>query len=172
MKTMIHELWLIVLALSVSILSSTAAFAFTSSSEAAAEQEVLAAVQTFFDTMHNRDVEGARRVLMPEGRFHNVRFEDGGRVERTFTHQEHLNDLATDTTVFLERMWQPEVRVHKGIATVWTRYDIHVDGKFGHCGVDAFQLIETSEGWKISGGSYTVERSDCPESPLGPPEVP
>jgi hypothetical protein len=65
-------------------------------------------------------------------------------------------------------MWNPEVRVHGPIASVWTAYDFWVDGKFSHCGVDVFDLVKTAEGWKISGGAYTVERTGCAPSPLGP----
>ena len=43
------------------------------------------------------------------------------------------------------------------IATVWTPYDFWIDGKFSHCGIDAFDLVKTDEGWKIAGGSYTLE---------------
>ena len=53
---------------------------------------------------------------------------------------------------------------------VWTRYDFYRDGRFSNCGIDSWHLIKTRDGWKISGGIYTVERKDCPESPLGPPE--
>jgi hypothetical protein len=65
-------------------------------------------------------------------------------------------------------MWDPDVRIHGAIAVVWTRYDFWVDGKFSHCGVDAFDLVKTAEGWRIAGGVYTVERTGCPPSPLGP----
>ena len=34
--------------------------------------------------------------------------------------------------------------------------------------VDAFDLVETPEGWKISGGVYTVDTEGCAPSPLGP----
>jgi hypothetical protein len=66
-------------------------------------------------------------------------------------------------------MWEPKVMIHQDITVVWTRYDFHRDGKFSHCGIDAFQLVRTNYGWSIAGGTYTVERTDCPERPLGPP---
>jgi hypothetical protein len=53
------------------------------------------------------------------------------------------------------------------IATVWAPYDFWIDGKFSHCGVDAFDLIKTDKGWRIAGGAYTVELK-CEPSPLGP----
>ena len=66
-----------------------------------------------------------------------------------------------------ERMWNPEVRIRGAIATIWTPYDFWTDGKFSHCGIDAFDLVKTDEGWKISGGGYTIE-AQCDPSPLGP----
>jgi hypothetical protein len=140
-------------------------------SPAAKESEtpaVLAAVQKFFDTMASRDVEGARTVLMSEGRLFSVREQNGQAVTRASSIQDYLEGLAKRPQAYRERMWNPEVRVHGPIASVWTPYDFWVDGKFSHCGVDAFDLVKTSDGWKISGGIYTVERTGCAPSPLGP----
>ena len=67
------------------------------------------------------------------------------------------------------RAWDSEVRIRGPIPTEWTPYDFHIDGKFSHCGVDAFQLLQTPTGSVITGGTYTVERAGCKASPLGPP---
>jgi len=130
-------------------------------------EAILAAVQVFFDTMAAQDVLGAERVLIPEGRFHSVRQQDGKPVIRSFSNQEYLRDLPARKQAVRERMWDPEVRIRGRIAHVWTPYDFWTDGKFSHCGVDAFDLLKTDEGWKISGGTYTVETT-CAPSPLGP----
>lgn len=127
---------------------------------------VVAAVQQFFDTMADKDVEGSRRVLIAEGRFFRVRVPSG--EVSTFAIKEYLDRLPGQKQRQRERFWDPEVRVQDGIAAVWTRYDFWIDGKFSHCGVDAFDLVKTPEGWKISGGLYTVQRDGCPPSPLGP----
>lgn len=126
---------------------------------------VMKTVQAFFDTMTAKDVEGARKILMPQGRFHAVRGRDGNI--RSFSNEEYFADLQAGTRALRERMWNPEVRVHGAIATVWTPYDFWIDGKFSHCGIDAFDLVRTDEGWKIAGGSYTLE-DKCAPSPLGP----
>jgi hypothetical protein len=128
---------------------------------------VLTTVQAFFDTMTARDVEGARKILMSQGRFHAMRTRDGKSDPRAFSNEEYLADLQASQRTMRERMWNPEVRVHGLIATVWTPYDFWIDGKFSHCGIDAFDLIKTEEGWKLAGGTYTVE-SKCEPSPLGP----
>src|SRR4051794_14826726 len=38
---------------------------------------ILNAVQVFFDTMANKDIDGARKILQPQGRFHALRIRDG-----------------------------------------------------------------------------------------------
>lgn len=140
-----------------------------SSTGAPSEREaVLAAVQTFLDTMAANDAAAARRVLVPEGRFFFMREEKGESVLRSVSNAEYLDRLATRKTRSRERIWDPDVRIHGSIAVVWTRYDFWIDGRFSHCGVDAFDLVKTAEGWKLAGGVYTVERSGCPPSPLGP----
>ena len=128
---------------------------------------VLKVVQAFFDTMTARDVEGARKVLQPQGRFHAMRMREGKPDVRAFSNEEYFADLKASTQKMQERIWNPEVRVSGLIATVWASYDFWIDGKFSHCGVDQFDLIKTEDGWKIACGVYTLE-SKCEPSPLGP----
>jgi hypothetical protein len=129
---------------------------------------VLAAVQAFFDTMTSKDAAGAGRVLVAEGRLFSVREQDGQSVVRSRVNQEYLDGLAQQKQRYVERAWDADVRIHGPIAVVWTAYDFWIDGTFSHCGVDLFNLVKTNDGWKISGGVYTVERTGCPPSPLGP----
>jgi hypothetical protein len=133
------------------------------------EQAVLDTVQRFFDAMADRDVDSTSEVVFSEGRFFSIREEDGVKVIRSFTNQEYMEGLADREPNVVERMWDPEVRIHGGVATVWTPYDFYLDGEFHHCGIDAFDLVNDGTGWKITGGVYTVETSGCAQSPLGPP---
>jgi hypothetical protein len=148
-------------------------FAGLVTAEAAAQSSnpdkdaVLKVVQSFFDTMTARDVEGARQILQPQGRFHAMRMRDGKPEVRAFSNEEYFADLQSSKQRMQERIWNPDVRIHGSIATLWAPYDFWIDGKFSHCGIDAFDLIKTEDGWKIAGGVYTVE-SRCPASPLGP----
>jgi hypothetical protein len=125
---------------------------------------VLKVVQAFFDTMTARDIEGAREILVPQGRFHAMR---AGAEPRSLSNEEYLAQLQASKQTMRERIWNPEVRVHGSIATMWAPYDFWIDGKFSHCGIDAFDLIKTEKGWQIAGGAYTLE-SKCQPSPLGP----
>ena len=131
------------------------------------EKAVSAVVTQFFYALASKDSTAARAVMMPQGRFYSVR-EDGSY--RTQTHAEFFQSIAQETSDFLERMWDPTILVDDRVAVLWTPYDFHRDGQFSHCGVDAFSLIKTPEGWKIAGTIYNIKREGCQESPLGPPE--
>ena len=133
----------------------------------AERDDVLKTVQAFFDTMTAQDIEGARKVLQEQGRFHAMRLRDGKPDVRAFSNEEYFADLKASKRKMQERIWNPEVRISGLIATVWAPYDFWIDGKFSHCGVDQFDLIKTGDGWKIAGGVYTLE-SKCAPSPLGP----
>lgn len=136
---------------------------------AADREAVLEVIQRFFDTMTARDSAGAAGTLMDDGGY----FRTSGPVRAdapAATFREYLRELARGTSRLVERMWHPEVLVHRDVAMVWTPYDFHVDGRFSHCGVDAFTLVRAVDGWRISSIAYTVERQGCAPSPLGPLE--
>ena len=137
---------------------------FTQAQDSIDRQAVLKVVQAFFDTMTARDIAGAREILVPQGRFHAMRT---GAEPRSLSNEEYLAQLQASKQTMRERIWSPDVRVHGTIATMWAPYDFWIDGKFSHCGVDAFDLIKTDKGWKIAGGVYTLE-TKCAPGPLGP----
>ena len=131
------------------------------------DDAVLKTVQAFFDTMAAKDVEGARKILQPQGRFHAMRMRDGKPDVRAFSNEEYFADLASveaeDARADLESGSANPRPDRHGVAP----YDFWIDGKLSHCGTDAFDLIKTEEGWKLAGGVYTIE-SKCEPSPLGP----
>jgi hypothetical protein len=144
------------------------AMAPVSAARAQSDREaVLKTIGLFFDTMTARDVEGQRRVLVPQARFFAMDMRQPNLDPQSLTTEDALARLGKTKYISHERIWNPEVRVHGVIATVWAPYDLWVDGKFNHCGVDAFDLIKTADGWKLSGGAFTIE-ANCEPSPLGP----
>ena len=132
---------------------------------------VLAAVQSFFDSMEKADAELAKKILMPDARFFSAAERDGKVTIRPSTGDAFVAGFSNPNRgKALERMWEPEVRVQGSIAQVWTRYDFHNNGTFSHCGIDAFNLVKTDDGWKIASAMWTVERTGCAPSPLGAPK--
>ena len=132
------------------------------------ERDVIAVAQKLFDTMASCDAAAARAISMPEGRLYRL-VTGAEPAVRSTTLEEFTASLAKCGRKMLERMWQPQVRVHKGIATLWAPYDFWLDGAFSHCGIDSFEFVKTAEGWELTGGTYTVEREGCaPEPPRAP----
>jgi len=140
-----------------------------SSQIVAEEADVLAAVDRFFKGMEAGDADMIREVVFPEGQFFRVRVAEDGSQFSTSSIQDLIDTVSDPDTDFLERIWDAEVRIHGSLATVWAPYDFYRDGEFSHCGIDAFNMLKTDEGWKLANAAYTVEPTGCAPSPLGPP---
>ncbi len=132
------------------------------------EDEVLAAVQAFFDGLAGGP-EALRATRLDDGSVTRLRERDGVVEWDILSFADMSDSLGASEARMLERMWDATVLVHGPLAQVWTPYDFYVNGEFSHCGVDSFTLVKTAEGWTVSGVAYTVEPSGCEPSPLGPP---
>ncbi|MEX2531002.1 MAG: hypothetical protein WD960_09530 [Gemmatimonadota bacterium] len=118
------------------------------------------AVQTLFDAMEVRGGRAAATVMELRGHFFRVSLPFQGLPDPTPLGS-FAESLDQPGPHLLERMANPTVLIHERIAVAWTPYDFHIDGEFSHCGVNAFTLVRTDEGWIINGITYTV---DCPDS--------
>lgn len=63
--------------------------------------------------------------------------------------------------VWHEDIWDVKVQLDGDFAQVWCDYAFHTDKTFSHCGVDAFQLIKTKDGWKIFHLADTRRKTGC-----------
>lgn len=163
----------LVIVLLTGLCVTSASAAAQAPAERDSARQVVAVIQELFDAMAAGDAERAAAVLLPEGQWVSVRPGDGGvDVVAVTPHRDFLVQLAGTTERWLERLWDPEVRVHGPIAVVWTPYDFYRDGVFSHCGMDAFTLVRVGGVWKIASATYTVEPDGCPASPLGDPDRP
>jgi ketosteroid isomerase-like protein len=134
------------------------------------DSAVVATVQRLFDGMSRRDTAALRALLLPGTRFVALPVDGAATpTPRVQTDSAFLRLLVARPERLLERMWTPTARVEGTIATVWTPYDFHRDGKFSHCGVDTVTLLRTAAGWQIAALVYTVQRTGCAPSPLGAP---
>lgn len=151
------------------VLAALAAAPLAAVETADERQAVVAAVERFFHAMATKDVEAARAVSVPDGRWFAVRPVDGRPAIRSFSNAEDFAAWPTREAWYLERIWDPEVRVDGRLATLWAPYDFWLDGVFHHCGIDAVDLLRDDEGWKVIGGAYTMETDGCAPSPLPAP---
>ena len=128
------------------------------------DAEIIAVAQRMFDAMRTRDTTLLRSVFDPSARFVRVTREGAVSAESP---DGFILAVAksTDGPPWIERFWDPEVRIDDNIAQLWVQYDFHLGEKFSHCGIDAFLLAKTAAGWKIIEVADTRRRAGC----TGPP---
>jgi hypothetical protein len=126
-------------------------------------EAVLAVVQRLWDGMKTRDTALVRSLFDASASLTRISTRGGGARVQITPVSGFIEALGRSTESWNERMYAPEVRIDGALATVWTEYDFHLGTQFSHCGVDAFQLLKTSEGWKIVALSDTARREGCPK---------
>ncbi|MGQ0714413.1 MAG: nuclear transport factor 2 family protein [Gemmatimonadaceae bacterium] len=123
---------------------------------------VLAVVQRLWDGMKARDTALVRSVFDSAAVLSRVADQNGTLTVQSTPISRFIEALGRSTDEWNETMHSPEVRIDGPLAAVWTEYDFHLGTRFSHCGVDAFQLLKTTEGWKIVALSDTARREGCP----------
>ena len=118
------------------------------------EKSVKAVVVQLFEGMQKHDSTMIRACFHPSARMQSM-----GADRKT-----GVVGLTTEATIdgfvksigsipmsvkLEERVLSYEIRVDAQIATAWTPYELYVNEKRQHCGVDAFQFYKTDKGWKI-----------------------
>lgn len=53
------------------------------------------------------------------------------------------------------------MRIDGSVAQLWAYYTFHLNGKFSHCGFDAFMLRKIGGTWKITQLADTQRREGC-----------
>ena len=124
---------------------------------------VLAVVQRLWDGMKARDTSLVRSVFDSAAVLSRVANRNGVATVQYTPISRFIEALGRATEEWNESMYSPEVRIDGALATVWTEYDFHLGTQFSHCGVDAFQLLKTGDGWKIVALSDTARREGCPK---------
>lgn len=135
------------------------------------EAEVLSTLQTLFDALATGDGVMLRSVVDSDL---VMRFSETTTEGETSFGSSTVDGLVAriegGSEPLVERMWEPVVRVSGSMATIWTPYDFYVGSTFSHCGVDAATLMNTEDGWKIVGLTWTrLQPPECSLHPAGPP---
>ena len=134
----------------------------------AAQREVVAVIDTVFAALERRDLARLRSLYAPDARFVSVRYEKGGTEVRQTGVDEFLALIAADPDTLVERIWDPEVRIDRDVAAVWTPYELHRGARWSHCGYNGFHLIRQRGQWQIVAATYTVRRDRGEETDARP----
>jgi hypothetical protein len=152
---------LLLIALPILLLTALPILATAQASPSSEKAAVVQVVQQFFTTMQQRDTATAKNITLTNCQLYSIQQTKDSIITRMRTFADFLQVVAQKQLSLEEKMWNPTVMVHNQLAIVWAPYDFHLNGKLTHCGIDVFNLLKTSTGWKISGVQYTVEPDAC-----------
>ncbi|HPF61098.1 MAG TPA: hypothetical protein PLI93_03470 [Gemmatimonadales bacterium] len=140
----------------------------TAPADGSAEAEVVAVATAALTAITAGDWTRLTDLMVPESQIHVSVQRDGTWAHRMRTREAERGN--TGARLLVERGWDPIVRVAGGMAIAWVPYDIYVDGKWSHCGVDLFTMMRIGSEWKLVGLAYTVEQPPaCRPHPNGAP---
>jgi len=128
----------------------------------AEEAAVMAPVDMLFDGMRAKDTAMIRGAFVELGVLQGpARRPDGSWGISTTPVDDFIATIGRIDRSIDEPLFDVEVRIDGPLATVWAEYDVFVDGEFSHCGVDAFQLVNLGDGWKILNIADTRRQDGC-----------
>lgn len=128
-----------------------------------AEDAVKATVNNLFFAMKNADAKLLISCFADSAVLQTILKNKEGRI---IVKNESVNEFAAfigsqPKNMADERVVFETIKTDGPLAMVWAPYDFYFDGKFSHCGVDAFQLVNTAEGWKIQYLIDTRRKTGC-----------
>jgi hypothetical protein len=156
----IYKFTLILALLNINLVAS----AQRSHPEYAAVKQV---IDQFFESINTGDGELLANLEVEGAQILNIREDVAGEydfVERNWFGPDNFDSGARLT----ERYWNDELLISEHLAVFWAPYDFHSNGEFSHCGIDVLNLIKIDGEWKIGHAMWTIQRSGCEPSPLGP----
>lgn len=155
------------LALAFVLLAAGAPLAYAQDTSAE-RARVLAVADSALAAITDGDIVGFTDLMLPEAVLFPTSTRDGETRYRVRTRAEQRSSPFGATVD--ERGWSPEVRVQGPVAMVWYPYDLYLDGKWSHCGVDIFTLVRHEGRWRIATMVWSAEQPPaCEKHPAGPP---
>jgi hypothetical protein len=142
------------------LLISLIALAKPASAQKTDKEQVLKLAHQFFEALEKQDTITFNKILMKDSyNYMAVEEKDSVRLVSRL----HKNSNFKRDRVIKERMRESEivVNIHKNIATVWAPYDLWINDKYSHCGIDVFIMMKGSGGWKIATISFSIEKEGC-----------
>lgn len=116
------------------------------------EEAVINTVKKLFDGMRAKDTAMMRSSFHPTMAklYSTGNTADYKPAMAEVSIDKFITSIGKAGNKFLdEQIAYYEVRVDDNLATVWAPYSFYLDSTFSHCGINAFQLVKTMEGWKI-----------------------
>jgi hypothetical protein len=128
------------------------------------QQEVKKVIQTMFTGIYEGDSSKVRSVFAKNISMATVLRDKNGApmLRQEASLNGFLKAIGTPhPEKWTEEIWDVQVKIDGDFAQAWCEYAFYVDHTFSHCGVDAFHLHKTVNGWKIFHLADTRRKDTC-----------
>ncbi|MDP9047279.1 MAG: nuclear transport factor 2 family protein [Bacteroidota bacterium] len=144
------------------IITLAGADAYCQQTETAAIKQT---VNTLFDAMRKGDTTLMRSVFSKDMVLQSVSTnKEGKAILSTDKADDFIKAIGTPhASIYDERITFGDIKIDGDLASVWAPYKFYLGDKFSHCGVDVFQLMKTTLGWKIIYIVDTRRKDNCIE---------
>lgn len=114
------------------------------------EQEVRATIEALFDAMRAGDSSAVRETFVEEARLQTALEPDETPSVQSTSIDRFVEAVGQPRDeVWDERTWDVEVQVDGPLASAWVPYAFYRGEELSHCGVNAIQLVQQPDGWRI-----------------------
>jgi len=139
------------LAVSAAFVSSAVAFLWArAAAQDSARRAVVGVIEQMFAALARGDTAAMRATFHPAARIVQTGSRDGAPFNRVNALDDFLRSIGGAAPRKLEeKIFDPAVEISDNLAAAWSRYEFYVDGTMSHCGVDSYQVVNTTDGWKI-----------------------
>lgn len=127
------------------------------------EKAVRTVVESLFDGMRAGDSTIVRNCFHKAATMQSAFTDKTGKPRlESGTVDEFCEAVGTPhDQVWDEKIWSYDIKVDGLMASVWTEYSFYLGERKLHCGVNAFLMYKTEEGWKILRIMDTRRREGC-----------
>lgn len=146
------------------LLSLPVFVAAPASAQSEDEAAVRAVITRLFDGMRAGDGSVFSQVFAPGARLQTAAVRRDGTPALTSMAVDSFAAMVSQPRDFVldERIDAWDVRIDGPLAVVTVDYSFYAGPRFSHCGIDAFQLFKSAEGWKIFQLTDTRRTTGCP----------
>jgi hypothetical protein len=128
------------------------------------EGAVKVTLQNLFRAMETRDTILARNMFTKRVTTATVFRDKSGvvQLDQDGSVADFIKAIGSPHAgTWYEEAWDYKIEVDGDFAQAWCDYAFYIDNNFSHCGVDAFHLVKTTDGWKIFHLADTRRKSGC-----------